>query len=176
MDELGFMYFPGDYRWSHGMLLALGAAPWGGAEIGEVHRVGLALKDKIGDDEAWFSAWAASGKQTRDLISRELSKLTAPSRHSWCQRSTQRRATLRQPSSKAATSAAFSSLCSGIVSSSCWRGSGRLSMTVRCYVRGSVRESEFRPRGLYWASSQVIHSLHLLFADRVPVGTAGLEA
>ncbi len=50
MDELGFMYFPGDYRWSHGMLLALGAAPWGGAEIGEVHRVGLALKDRLGDD------------------------------------------------------------------------------------------------------------------------------
>jgi alpha-beta hydrolase superfamily lysophospholipase len=59
MDELGFTYFPGDYRWSHGMMLALNAAPWGGGEIGEVHRVGLALKDKIGDDAAWFAAWAA---------------------------------------------------------------------------------------------------------------------
>jgi pimeloyl-ACP methyl ester carboxylesterase len=59
MDELGFHYFPGDYRWSHGMLLALNSAPWGGGEIGEVHRVGLTLKDKIGDDRAWFAAWAA---------------------------------------------------------------------------------------------------------------------
>ena len=59
MDELAFEYFPGNYRWSAGMMLALGAAPWGGAEIGEVHRVGLALKDKIGDDPAWFEAWAA---------------------------------------------------------------------------------------------------------------------
>jgi pimeloyl-ACP methyl ester carboxylesterase len=60
MDELGFTYFPGDYRWSHGMLLALNSAPWGGGEIGEVHRVGLALKDKIGDDRAWFVAWEAA--------------------------------------------------------------------------------------------------------------------
>ncbi|HXQ53683.1 MAG TPA: prolyl oligopeptidase family serine peptidase [Stellaceae bacterium] len=59
MDELAFTYFPGEYRWSAGMMLALSAAPWGGAEIGEVHRVGLALKDKIGDDDAWFREWAA---------------------------------------------------------------------------------------------------------------------
>jgi pimeloyl-ACP methyl ester carboxylesterase len=58
-DELAFMYFPGEYRWSHGMLLALNSAPWGGAEIGEVHRVGLALKHKLGDDAAWFREWAA---------------------------------------------------------------------------------------------------------------------
>jgi hypothetical protein len=58
VDELAFTYFPGNYRWSAGMMLGLGAAPWGGAEIGEVHRVGLALKDKIGDDDAWFGAWA----------------------------------------------------------------------------------------------------------------------
>jgi len=59
MDELSFDYFPGEYRWSHGMMLALNAAPWGGGEIGEVHRVGLKLKDRLGDDGAWFSAWAA---------------------------------------------------------------------------------------------------------------------
>ncbi len=59
MDELAFMYFPGDYRWSMGLLLALSSAPWGGAEIGEVNRVGLALKDKVGDDDAWFGEWSA---------------------------------------------------------------------------------------------------------------------
>jgi pimeloyl-ACP methyl ester carboxylesterase len=56
-DELAFMYFPGNYRWSHGVLLALSGAPWGGAEIGEVNRVGLALRERIGDDAAWFEEW-----------------------------------------------------------------------------------------------------------------------
>ena len=27
--ELAFMYFPDNYRWSHGLLIALGGAPWG---------------------------------------------------------------------------------------------------------------------------------------------------
>lgn len=33
------MYFPKHYRWSHGLLIGLDSAPWGGAEIGEVNRV-----------------------------------------------------------------------------------------------------------------------------------------
>jgi len=57
-EELSFMYFPEDYRWSHGLLIALNAAPWGGAEIGEVHRIGLRLRDRAGDDRAWFREWA----------------------------------------------------------------------------------------------------------------------
>jgi pimeloyl-ACP methyl ester carboxylesterase len=57
-EELSFMYFPEEYRWSHGLLIALNAAPWGGAEIGEVHRIGLRLKGCAGDDKAWFREWA----------------------------------------------------------------------------------------------------------------------
>ena len=57
-EELSFMYFPENYRWSHGVLIGLNAAPWGGAEIGEVNRIGLRLKDYIGDDKAWFREWA----------------------------------------------------------------------------------------------------------------------
>ena len=53
-----FRYFPDDYRWSHGLLGALNSAPWGGAEIGEVHRVGLVLREHPGDDAAWVAAWA----------------------------------------------------------------------------------------------------------------------
>ena len=56
--DLAWNYFPDNYRWSHGMLIALGGAPWGGAEIGEVHRVGLRLQSCVGDDLAWFRAWA----------------------------------------------------------------------------------------------------------------------
>jgi hypothetical protein len=35
-EELSFVYFPENYRRSHGLLVALNTAPWGGAEIGEV--------------------------------------------------------------------------------------------------------------------------------------------
>jgi len=60
-DDPAFRYFPTNYRWSMGLLLCLSGASWGGAEIDEVNRVGLALKDKVGDDEAWFDEWARMG-------------------------------------------------------------------------------------------------------------------
>ena len=28
-EELSFVYFPENYRWSHGLLVALNTAPWG---------------------------------------------------------------------------------------------------------------------------------------------------
>jgi hypothetical protein len=39
--ELAFTYFPGNYRWSHGLLIALGGAPWGGGEIDENRWIAL---------------------------------------------------------------------------------------------------------------------------------------
>lgn len=62
MPEPAFMYFPDHYRWSHGMLHALGSAPWGGAEIDEVHRTGLRLRDRVGDDRAWFEEWCRTAE------------------------------------------------------------------------------------------------------------------
>ena len=56
------MYFPDHYRWSHGMLHALGAAPRGGAEIDEVHRTGLRLRGRVGDDRAWFDEWTRTAE------------------------------------------------------------------------------------------------------------------
>src|SRR5712692_3546940 len=56
--EPSFTYFSDNYRWSHGLLLALGGAPWGGGEIGEINRVGLKLRERMGDDRAWFEEWA----------------------------------------------------------------------------------------------------------------------
>ena len=58
-QELAFMYFPEDYRWSHGMMLAIGSAPWGGGEVDEAHRVGLRLRGSVGNDKAWFAEWAS---------------------------------------------------------------------------------------------------------------------
>lgn len=56
-DPAYFMYFPGNYRWSAGMINMLGCAPYGGSEIGELDRIGRMLKGRDPeDDEAWFEA------------------------------------------------------------------------------------------------------------------------
>jgi dipeptidyl aminopeptidase/acylaminoacyl peptidase len=65
-EELSFVYFPENYRWSHGLLIGLNTAPWGGAEIGEVHRIGLRLKDHVGDDDAWFREWTKEAGTVED--------------------------------------------------------------------------------------------------------------
>ncbi|HXZ22069.1 MAG TPA: alpha/beta hydrolase [Pseudolabrys sp.] len=61
-EELSFTYFPENYRWSHGLLIGLNMAPWGGAEIGEVNRIGLRLKSRVGDDDAWFWEWTREAR------------------------------------------------------------------------------------------------------------------
>jgi dipeptidyl aminopeptidase/acylaminoacyl peptidase len=54
-----FMYFPGNYRWSAGFINMMGSAPYGGSDIGELHKIGRLLKDKDPeDDDAWFDACA----------------------------------------------------------------------------------------------------------------------
>ena len=65
-QELSFTYFPDNYRWSHGLLIGLNMAPWGGAEIGEVNRIGLRLKECVGDDDAWFREWAREARKVED--------------------------------------------------------------------------------------------------------------
>ena len=66
LEELSFTYFPENYRWSHGLLIGLNMAPWGGAEIGEVNRIGLRLKKCVGDDDAWFREWAREARAVED--------------------------------------------------------------------------------------------------------------
>ena len=72
--ELSFTYFPDNYRWSHGMLLPLGGTAWGGGEIDEINRVGLRLKNRVGDDEAWFTEWAAEAERLEDIGNAEAAK------------------------------------------------------------------------------------------------------
>ena len=62
-----FMYFPGHYRWSAAFDLALGSAPYGGADIGELDRAGRALLDRIGGDDAWFAEFRSLGDRVRRL-------------------------------------------------------------------------------------------------------------
>src|SRR5580700_5145625 len=44
-----------------GLLICLSGAPWTGIEIDEVNRVGRALRDRVGDDDAWFEEWTRMG-------------------------------------------------------------------------------------------------------------------
>src|ERR1035437_10595847 len=67
-EELSFTYFPENYRWSHGLLIGLNMAPWGGAEIGEVNRIGLRLKKVVGDDDAWSREARAVEDRGRERI------------------------------------------------------------------------------------------------------------
>jgi dienelactone hydrolase len=54
-----FMYFPGNYRWSAAFINMLGSAPYGGSDMGELHKIGQLLQGKgAEDDEAWFDACA----------------------------------------------------------------------------------------------------------------------
>src|SRR5262249_9172469 len=79
-NDPAFLYFPDHYRWSMGLLMCLGGAPWGGAEIDEVNRVGRALRDKVGDDDAWFTEWTRMGERVEArgrVAAREGHALTA---------------------------------------------------------------------------------------------------
>ena len=52
-----FMYFPGNYRWSAAFINMIGSIAYGGAEMGELHKIGTMLKGKAPDDDAaWFEA------------------------------------------------------------------------------------------------------------------------
>ncbi|HET9717689.1 MAG TPA: alpha/beta fold hydrolase [Pseudolabrys sp.] len=74
LQELSFTYFADNYRWSHGLLIGLNMAPWGGAEIGEVNRVGLRLKNRVGDDDAWFREWASEARKVEDAGRERIAK------------------------------------------------------------------------------------------------------
>jgi dipeptidyl aminopeptidase/acylaminoacyl peptidase len=60
-----FTYYPGNYRWSAEMMAVLSAAPYGGADLSEVDRMGRSLRDKVGDDEAWFEVWCEGAELLR---------------------------------------------------------------------------------------------------------------
>lgn len=70
------MYFPGNYRWSAGLINMLSSAPYGGSEIGELHKIGRMLKGKAPeDDEAWFDACVKVADGVPDLVKRGISCL-----------------------------------------------------------------------------------------------------
>jgi dienelactone hydrolase len=72
--DVSYSYFPDNYRWSHGMLLPLGGIQWGGGEIDEINRVGLRLKNRGGEDRAWFEEWAAEAERLEKIGDERASK------------------------------------------------------------------------------------------------------
>jgi len=68
-----FTYYPGNYRWSAEMLVVLSAANYGGSDISEVDRIGRSLRDRVGDDEAWFAAW----REAAELLATRAAGLEA---------------------------------------------------------------------------------------------------
>jgi dienelactone hydrolase len=85
-EELSFTYFPDNYRWSHGLLIGLNMAPWGGAEIGEVNRIGLRLRKHVGDDDAWFREWSREARAVEDRGRERLAEGHATSGAQYLQR------------------------------------------------------------------------------------------
>ena len=62
-----FTYYPEDYRWSSAIGSMLGASVVGGCDIGEIDRAGRRLKDRVGDDDAWFTEFRRLGDEVRAL-------------------------------------------------------------------------------------------------------------
>jgi dipeptidyl aminopeptidase/acylaminoacyl peptidase len=61
-----FLYFPGNYRWSAAILSMLSSAPWGGADVSEVDKIGRLLKARgAQDDAAWFDACVEVADEVR---------------------------------------------------------------------------------------------------------------
>jgi alpha-beta hydrolase superfamily lysophospholipase len=56
-----FEYFPGNFVWSQSMMSIIDMAAWGAASMGEADQVGRRLRNREGDNEAWFDEWHAMG-------------------------------------------------------------------------------------------------------------------
>ncbi|MBI3068621.1 MAG: alpha/beta fold hydrolase [Betaproteobacteria bacterium] len=65
--RFNFRYFPENYMWSQGMMLAIEMARWGGSAISEVDRVGRRLKDRLGDNDAWGAEWEAEARRVEQM-------------------------------------------------------------------------------------------------------------
>ena len=62
-----FQYFPNNFMWSQGMMIAIEMARWGGSAMSEVDRVGQRLKGKIGDNEAWGVEWEREAQRIEKM-------------------------------------------------------------------------------------------------------------
>jgi len=71
-----FEYFPGNFVWSQQMMSMIEMSIWGAAAMGEIDQVGQRLKDRQGDNEAWYTEWHALGEDME-----RKAKAAAEARH-----------------------------------------------------------------------------------------------
>jgi alpha-beta hydrolase superfamily lysophospholipase len=69
--EHWFEYFPGNFMWSQGMMMAIEMAPWGGGAFAEAHQVGRRLMGRVGDNEAWYEEWSRQAERIEALADAE---------------------------------------------------------------------------------------------------------
>ena len=69
-----FMMFPGNYTWSAAIRSAIGSSIGGGGEIGEIYQVCVALKERSGDNVAWFTEWNKMGEKVALLAEQAKEK------------------------------------------------------------------------------------------------------
>ncbi len=62
-----FQYFPENFMWSQGMMIAIEMARWGCSSMSEVDRVGQRLKDKVGDNDAWGVEWEKEARRIEKM-------------------------------------------------------------------------------------------------------------
>ena len=58
-----FEYFPNNFVWSQQMMSMIDMAAWGAGAMGEIDQVGQRLKDRIGDNDAWFDEWTTKAEE-----------------------------------------------------------------------------------------------------------------
>ena len=58
-----FTYFPDNFMWSQGMMIAIEMARFGAGALGEVDQVGRRLSDRVGDNDAWGKEWLAMARE-----------------------------------------------------------------------------------------------------------------
>ena len=80
-----FMYFPGNYRWSAGFINMMSSAPYGGSEIGELHKIVhlWAYRDHAEREERRQrlladDRWREYVKKVRPMIVSQQNKILIP--------------------------------------------------------------------------------------------------
>lgn len=58
-----FQYFPGNFMWSQGVNFAVEMSTWGASAMGEIDQICRRLKDKEGDNNAWWREWSAMAER-----------------------------------------------------------------------------------------------------------------
>jgi dienelactone hydrolase len=54
-------HFGGNFSWSNATMVTKGMAPYGVVALGEIERIGLKLKARENDKDAWWQEWCAMG-------------------------------------------------------------------------------------------------------------------